>query len=286
MMVKRKWALIIPLMILLTSFCVITPEWRVQAASSSGDDWPMFHHDAAHTGYSRSSVPTTPVIVWSYPTDGPIADSPVIAEGIVYFSSWSFYGDYRVYALNASTGTLIWNRPNVSPSTPAVAEGYVYTNGYAYNASTGELLLNYTDYQGYTSPTVTEGMIYLGYVGGVPPPYVGGVFALNAATGAKVWNFTAGSVYSAPTVANGIVYFCDFNYNVYALNASTGVQIWNVTTIGNTFSSPAVANGYVYVNGYSSLVYCLDAYTGAEIWRHPASSGPEVSPAVGNGNFT
>ena len=65
---------------------------------------------------------------------------------MVYFGS---FGD-KIYALNASTGALLWSYTtgNDVGSSPAVANGVVYVgcnddNVYALNAHTGALLWSY-----------------------------------------------------------------------------------------------------------------------------------------------
>jgi outer membrane protein assembly factor BamB len=78
-----------------------------------------------------------------------------------------------VYALNASTGVLLWSYATGAPveSSPAVANGVVYVgsgdyNLYALNASTGVLLWNYANGPGQSSPAVANGMVYVGSVFG------------------------------------------------------------------------------------------------------------------------
>ena len=76
-----------------------------------------------------------------------VNSSPAVANGVVYVGS----DDNNVYALNASTGALLWSYTTGSTvvSSPAVANGVVYVgssddNVYALNASTGALLWSYT----------------------------------------------------------------------------------------------------------------------------------------------
>ena len=69
-----------------------------------------------------------------------VDSSPAVANGVVYVGS----DDDNVYALNASTGALLWSYTtgNDVYSSPAVANGVVYVgsddgNVYALNANTG-----------------------------------------------------------------------------------------------------------------------------------------------------
>ena len=90
--------------------------------------------------------------------------------------------------------------------TPAVANGIVYVtpeddnNLYALNASTGAMLWSFdtgTPEEEFSSPAVANGVVYVS--GGANE------YALNASTGAKLWSFAFGP-YSSPAVANGVVY--------------------------------------------------------------------------------
>jgi len=89
-----------------------------------------------------------------------------VAGGVVYAGS---YND-DVYALNATTGALIWTYKTGSwvLSSPAVADGVVYVGSlddhvYALNATTGALVWKYkTDNVVDSSPAVAGGVVYVG----------------------------------------------------------------------------------------------------------------------------
>ena len=75
-----------------------------------------------------------------------------------------------VYALDATSGTLLWMVPTAGQvtSSPAVANGVVYVgaeddNVYAIDASSGTVLWTYTTGNAVeSSPTVANGMVYVG----------------------------------------------------------------------------------------------------------------------------
>ena len=116
--------------------------------------------------------------------------SPTVANGIVYVGS----DDHNVYALDANTGTKMWNYTtgSIVDSSPAVSNGIVYV---------GEL----------GSTTSTPSMPLPGRRCGATRPEL------------RVF---------LPAVANGIVYVGSDDHNVYALNANTGAKMWNYTTGG------------------------------------------------------
>jgi outer membrane protein assembly factor BamB len=192
-----KKALICLSIIAILIFCVP----NVAVASTS--NYSTFHNNTQRTGnHIAIAMGSTSngISNWKYATKG-IAPPTATLNGIVYIGN----GDHNVYALNANTGTKIWNYTTGSFvwSSPAVANGIVYVSSADRN-----------------------------------------VYALNANTGTKVWNYTTGNwVHSSPTLANGIVYIGSLDHNVYALNANTGKLVWSYTTRNPVRSSPTVANG-------------------------------------------
>lgn len=226
---------------------------------------------------------------WSYATLNGVPSSPVIAKGVVYVSSG--FSDYKVYALNASTGAKLWSSSYPTGGTPpAVENGVVYVGGgdyniYALKASTGVTLWSYTTGNDVAAPpTVENGVVYVGSLDD-------NVYALDASTGALLWIYsigggTGGYVTASAAVANGTVYVPSVGGVLYALNARTGVLLWSYVIgsgRGNSDSSPAVANGVVYVGSNDDNVYALNASTGALLWSYTTGGQVSSSPALANG---
>lgn len=94
--------------------------------------------------------------------------------------------DFNLYALNASTGAVIWTHKF----------GYIVRS----------------------SPAVANGVVY---VGSRWP--AGGLHALDAKTGAELWHCSTGSdVNSSPVVVNGVVYVGAYDHHVYAFSLKKG----------------------------------------------------------------
>ena len=147
--------------------------------------------------------------------------------------------------MNASTGMFLWNDTlgTFAAGSPAVIGGVVYDNvwegmQYAVNASTGAVIWSYPTMYSSSSPVVADGLYFVG--GGNQ-----NCIALNATTGTQVWNFqpTSGTTDGSPIVSGGVVYICSCG-NIYALNESTGALIWSRFAVpGGTWVSPTLANG-------------------------------------------
>src|SRR5579883_3595912 len=91
------------------------------AAGTSGTaQWLQPYFNGAHTGFnplettlSRSNVGSLTQL-WSLPTGGQITDPVIVQSGVAYVNS----GDGYLYAVNASTGSLIWKYETYEGTTP------------------------------------------------------------------------------------------------------------------------------------------------------------------------
>jgi hypothetical protein len=151
-------------------------------------------------------------------------------------STWGS-DDSKVYALNAATGTLVWN----------------YATGGAV----------------WSSPAVIDGVVYVGSDDNK-------TYCLNASTGAHIWDYTTGgAVESSPAVAGGMVFVGSWDNYVYALSAATGTLVWNYMTYGAVFSSPAVAGGVVYVSSLNGNIYAIGARWQVDVyWSYRTEPAP------------
>ncbi|MFB6179592.1 MAG: PQQ-binding-like beta-propeller repeat protein [Halorientalis sp.] len=128
-----------------------------------------------------------------------------------------------------------------------------------------------TGYYVYSSPTISDGTLYVGS----EDHYL---YALDAKTGELQWRFETGdAVNSSPVVHDGTVYFGSDDGNIYALNLA-GVEKWHFHTGNVIFGPPTVANGTVYKGSDDGQMYALEAETGKLRWRQRtgAISGPAV----------
>ena len=286
----------------------------MMVGGAQAGDWPMFGHDAAHSGVADEVVEPPLELLWKYPAGYAIDSSPVVSGGTVFVGSYDMY----LYALDARSGNLKWKyKTNMSiQSPPAVSGGavYVVSSGlYVLDADTGNLMWEKFCSN---SPVVSGGSVYVGCVeyetviGSAPSDdfsvaavYEGYwyrsvyyLYALDASTGNLKWKYPTGyAINSYPAVSDGVVYLLSSDYYIYALDASTGNLKWKTKTDYslNTSSSPVVSGGVVYVGSGDGYVNALDINTGNQKWKYQTdggSSSPVVSGGVvyvgsGNGYF-
>lgn len=228
--------------------------------------WGSAQGGAAHTGYTSMVLDANDFTFrWNVVLpDTPNLHPAVAGDGGVYVSNDSYYGSQRLYGLDASDGSILWekNYDNISSiDPPAYDNGQVFfqTGGHAdsfirgVDAITGDL--NFATAYGnqwsrYLAPTIFDGQLYM--AGG----YYGGIYSHNTETGDENW-FTNTAQYDGftPAVDDQYVYafikdlavydrlsgeleyrieFPSFNWQGYDVNLATVL-----TPIGNAIAVQA-----------------------------------------------
>jgi outer membrane protein assembly factor BamB len=200
-------------------------DWGFGGMPSVGNGMVYVECDLGFCAFDAS----TGMLRWGYSSpEGFYFFTASVSNGVVYAGAALDVYNGRllslgaVYALDAATGTLLWQTPIagtlgpednlIYPGTPAVADGVVYVGTYKPEDKT-----------------------------------FGCLYAIDAHTGAHLWQFKTGGSVSSPAVANGVVYFGSDDGNLYALDAKTGTLLWRYAGSEQYFSSPAVVNGMLYV---------------------------------------
>lgn len=198
------------------------------------------------------------VVMWSYVISGNFCVSTDLTYynggvegGMVFFGS----NDTNFYALNATTGKLIWKY-------------YVRT---VYSET----------------PTVYDGKIYLASGEAV-------LYCLDVVTTDILWTFKCDRdlyVVGPVAVKNDKIIFGSYDCNVYCLDANTGDKIWSYEN-GQDFvrSSPAISGNDVVIaisaadeGGNLTYLYCLDFATGKFKWCCASGTPIENTPVIING---
>jgi outer membrane protein assembly factor BamB len=213
---------------------------------------------------------------WQYPTQTPPDSVPLVANGLVFFST----GDHLVYALTAQTGALRWRFPaDLTGSSPAAANGIVYLgsgDGYCYamDAQSGTERWEFPTHLAHArSPTVAAGAVYV--VAEDARAQNQRLYALDAMHGTVLWQSGVGTILSAPAVGNGIVYVPFLNL-LTALATSDGRVLWSYP-VNEEVASPLVANDSV-IFGSGGNLYALRASDGALLWKD--DTGAAISALI------
>jgi outer membrane protein assembly factor BamB len=216
-------------------------------------DWPAFRHSGWRDGQQTlPSLLTNPdqvrklKTVWTFtpPTaDGPTAfkASPIVFQGKVFIGN----GNGRLYALDAATGSLLWEFP--PPSKPALLSAYSMANG-GENPSSHGIAASATIAFGENQKAMV--------VFGAPDPSLGlnlgsgRLFALDPASGKPLWKSPALAIVDGTTPFNTTQRHEQIGYSsplflgkrIYGGIADHGDdpiqrgRVWAVDTSGNIVS--------------------------------------------------
>lgn len=226
--------------------------------------------------------------LWKYATNSQHTFAPTVSNGVVYVAE-SYSTPSYTYALDATTGSLLWKyqSANTKGIQPATDGKRVYVGGDyqldALDAVTGTRIWQSTGVGIPTNVAVYNGRVYVSDMLGAY------IHALNAATGQALWttqtNYSAVDI----AVANNAVYGQDGDGGFWALDAYTGSLLWQVPPTGTgPAQGMAIANGVIYANIaynlHDSRTIALDGSTGATLWTYMFGSMASVSgPVVVNG---
>jgi len=264
----------------------IVVELEPESTTTSGpmdSAWPMFMHDAHHTGRSPySTANNNGIVKWKFRRWGCMESSPAIDNNsTIYIGGNKYYGSlWAVYP----NGMEKWqfNTNGWVVSSPAIAEdSTVYVGSrdgkmYAIHQNGTEKWRFGAGGGVDSSPAIAEdGTIYFGVLG--PGNDKGRVYAINP-NGTEKWHFDTGFwVYESPAIGgDGTVYVSSSDDRLYALYPNNGTLKWKFGMSGWP-GSPAIADdGTIYVASLDRNLYAI-CPNGTLKWKH---SGIEL----GSGN--
>lgn len=220
-----------------------------------------------------------PLVKWKVKLGGETNRRLLVASGIVYVPS----GDEHLYALDATTGNLMWTfKTESEPRTPVVKGSIVLFGDsyyiYALDASTGILLWKFETGTGESLRVVNDVVHTRSHRG---------AHAVDIVTGSEKWRFEFGQevVLSHPAwleVSSGSVFMEQDNI-FYAIDAATGKLIWKAEGIEEI--SPfiiAVTKDALVYGCDSPNLYALAIATGHLLWKYEA--GDDLSQVIANRN--
>lgn len=274
-------------------------------------NWPMFRHDQKHTGFNNISGPRTSNSLWNFTLAGyagHYGSSPAVYEDRVYATD-----NANIYALNITTGGVIWQRNwgQRSYTSPAVYKDVLYIGTpfqissdpdtfnnelFAYNATNGTFLYSTLLLAGSSnpirsSPVIVNDVVYIGADTRIVAVNATG----NITNEGIIWfNTTSGTIRSSPAVADDMVFVSD-DTSMYAFNTTNGHKLFETTGIsGGIYSSPAVVNGILYFGANDKRVYAYTNLTAPSLggpypflpkmlWNFTTGGVVKSSPAVAYG---
>jgi outer membrane protein assembly factor BamB len=156
----------------------------------------VFFGSQDHYVYALDAA--TGALAWKFDTHRDVVSSPLVDHGAVYIGSRSA----NLYALDAASGAVRWTVyywTSFVESSARIRDGVLYVGSSDYqkllalDPATGRQRWSFdTDGSSWSTPAVTDQMVYIGAVGLSYKDYMvhhGAFFAVDRATGRAVWRF-------------------------------------------------------------------------------------------------
>ena len=239
--------------------------------------------------------------LWRFPTDGPVAGSPLVT-----FSGRAVFGseDGSLYAVDGASGRKIWEFATGKPivASPVKSENPVPVvsdkgsgtverdvifcaseNGslYALGERDGSVLWSFsTGAPLRTSPIVTAKKV-------VAVNQDGRAVALDVRNGREIWTQTLpGAPGGSPAIDEKRVIVPLVSGQLVGLSLATGDAEWSAQLPGGAESAPvAVQSAALYLGSTNGHLYAVDRSSGAIKWDFQAGGPISASPAVAHGKL-
>ena len=231
-----------------------SPESDISAIAGPGD-WPMAHHDPAHSGSVDAGGELKGVVKWRFEAGASVFGSPAVEGGRVYLGT----GDGRVLALDAESGRPVWEHETGTQilSSPALAGKWVFVgtgDGRIVALGKDDGREQWTFQAGgaiLSSPAVYDGVLYVGSEDDR-------VYALDAATGRKRWRYsTDGRVSSGPVVNDRVVAVNSRDSRVYVIGVRTAKGRLDYVTSA-VEGAPTLDGNRLYVADTAGVLRAID----------------------------
>ncbi|MBN1936750.1 MAG: PQQ-binding-like beta-propeller repeat protein [Anaerolineae bacterium] len=225
----------------------------------------------------------------------------------------------QVFALQADTGTVLWNYPGAAQrsggllggcSAPQATDGPftsapAFDDAFVYIASAGERqksiwgagenkaglrALNQFGtlqwkFDGTTAPALAEPTLIGNTIYMASSDHK--VYAISVETQGVRWTFeTENWVWATPLIVDETVYIASMDHKLYAINDETGLTEWTFDQSHSALpTAPAYAagvdgRGVLYQNTLDGYIYAIDAQNGSLIWKTKIEGSVWASPLV------
>jgi len=251
--------------------------------------------DTAHSGAQPDSRFVPPLVKrWSHTFGGKVS-YPLIVDGRVFVTAKDERNtDTKLYALNAQTGTVLWQSERVGTGAfstdvnPAYERGKVFVSSFdgdliAFDAASGNVVwkIRLPDVYGFTTlPVAAGGAVFISGAANSRHP----VFAIDGNTG-KVLYDVASTVGRPLTLGGSLLYDGSGCSETFAFEARTGQQLWHFETgcFGGGSQPTVYHRGQIFVPDSARPIVVLDAATGDE--RRFRLSGFWAPACAGDNGF-
>jgi outer membrane protein assembly factor BamB len=236
-----------------------------------------------------------------YPENGQNSNNYVFNGAIAVFNASTGERLRTISEANMTLGYFVVAHGAVVAAAQQLTSVYVALNPgvFAYNASTGEKIWNYST-QGFVNAIMLNGEdVYADVRGGFPDaPTSDSLVVLRAHDGSLLWRFAVSELIDSLAFTKDTAYLItnkqqetpsgeqvlgNTGSTIYALNSHNGNLKWNYQADKTSFGSALAVNSHLYVACKHSII-CFNGENGAIIWNFIGGDGDEaLNPVFADG---
>lgn len=258
------------------------------------EEWPQFHLNPQHRGYSTTRAPRNSHTIWISEMIGAQPGSSVaVSDGLVIVNCI-----HNLTCLDQRSGEILWTYPFKDAGdyafgfTPVYHRGRVFFTSdrtFCLNASDGSEVWSFTPPTGRSaidgSPAIADGRVVVSDWDGHH------YYCLDEETGKEMWNFMVdGNAQSTPAIDQNRVIFGAWDWGmegkVHCADLENGSEIWSVSTDNSPCGSATIHEGVAYIATYNFQgdgdLLALSIENGSVLWKAEVSP-TDSTPALAEG---
>jgi len=228
-------------------------------SDSSSEDWSIFRGNPSLTAYINVSLPDNPVLLWSFKSDSYTKSSPVVYDGVAYWSNRRG----RIFGINIEGKQVFdYAMETAVDAIPMIYESVLYIGRIdgklcAISLSKQDTLWTFeTDGQIVASP---NRMDINGKKAIIIGSYDSYLYFIDNKTGKEIARYPSGYYINGAVAQshNYVVYGgCDGWFRV--VDGISGIQTDSLELESYIPASPAVHNNWGYIADHSGNVYEIE----------------------------
>ena len=256
---------------------------EVGLVALAGKDWPLYRGDPQSQGYSPTTLPQKPLLLWEKSLEGTSFEStPIIVAGRVYLGDL----DGEFYAMNLGDGAVVWKHESDSGylASGAFHDGRLLVADYdglvrCLNAQDGKELWSFqTDSQIDAGANFYKDMALI-------TSEDGRLYALGLDDGKPRWTFETGDqLRCSPTIAGQRTFLGGCDGMLHIVNLDQGIGVGEgVSLEGPTGSTPAAHGPWIVAPTHAGAIFGIQWQSGERRWTfsdQELSQEIQTSPAI------
>lgn len=280
---------------------IIEPEQRVfnyaDTQIRSSKDWDTYRYNINHNGVAPEDTTVDSGLILEWRTR-----RLNTAEYTASKSSPAVNGDHiylgldtgALVSISRETGLVEWSfytrrsrngihgSPTVDPD-----RGFVYIGAYdgwiyAVDQKTGRKIWeNKLGHYIGSSPTLYDGVLYIGVEMNEPNGYLVGV---DADTGREVFRSEplGNHPHSTPSIdpESGCIFIGENSGHLYCYWITNQTMRWSYSTGADIKSTPTINDGVVYITSWDTKLHAIDIQTGEPVWTYKTSASSMSSATI------